>query len=341
MSPSASVSEEARRIHSDAIVIDGCTFFCEGYNDQLAQAGVTALNLTTPDVEADAGWAVREIAACYQVIREDPKLALIETVDDIFRVKEEGGVGIIIAFQNARPMAHNPAMVEVFYRLGARVSLLAYNDRNFAADGCGTGADAGLSRDGRALVREMNRIGMVVDLSHVGERSSLEAIEISEKPCIFSHSNPRSRVDALRNITDEHMKGVAAKGGVMGLTTYPPLNWRGGKAIPTLDDYLDNMEYAIDLIGIDHVSIGTDTEATPGAYPREYRRRLSRKLAGTLGGYREAFQGNPDASHLDGFAGMADFPLITQGLLERGYDEESIRKILGLNLVRVFREVWQ
>jgi len=341
MSHSASVSEEARRIHEDSIVIDGCTFFCEGYNDQLAQAGVTALNLTTPDVDADAGWAVREIASTYQVIREDPKLILIEAVDDIFRVKEGGGVGIIIAFQNARPMADNRAMVEVFYRLGVRVSLLSYNGRNFAADGCGTGADAGLSRDGRALVREMNRIGMVVDLSHVGARSSMEAIEISEKPCIFSHSNSRSRVNALRNTTDEHMKRVAAKGGVVGLTTYPPLNWRGGEAIPTLDDYLDNVEHAIDLIGIEHVSIGTDTEATPGAYPREYRRRLGRRLADTLGGYREAFQGNPEARHLDGFASMADWPLITQGLHRRGYDEESIRKVLGLNLIRVFREVWQ
>jgi membrane dipeptidase len=78
----------------------------------------------------------------------------------------------------------------------------------------------------------MNRIGMTVDLSHVGDRSSLEAIEISEKPCIFSHSNPRSRVDALRNITDEQMREVAARGGVVELTTYPPLNWRGSKAIP-------------------------------------------------------------------------------------------------------------
>jgi len=341
MNGSAPISEEARKLHYSSIVIDGCTFFCEGYNDQLARAGVTALNLTTPDVEADAGWAVREIASCYRVIREDPRLILIETVEDIFRAKAAGKVGLIIAFQNARPMADNPAMVEVFYRLGARVSLLSYNDRNFAADGCATDANAGLSRDGVALVREMNRIGMVVDLSHVGERSSLEAIEVSEKPCLFSHSNPRQRVGALRNITDEQMQKVAAKGGVVGLTTYPPLNWKGGKANPLLGDFLDHMQYTIDLIGIDHVSIGTDTEATPGAYPREYKQRLARKVAGTLGGYPQAFQGNPAAGRLEGFASMADFPLITQGLLDRGYDEESIQKVLGLNLIRVFREVWR
>jgi len=338
---SAPVSEEAKKLHYDSIVIDGCTFFCEGYNDQLAQAGVTVLSVTTPDVEDDAGGAAKKIASYYRIIRNDPKLELIETVDDIFRVKEEGKVGILIVFQDARPMADNPAMVELFYRLGTRVSVLSYNGRNFAADGCGTGADAGLSREGRQLVRDMNRVGMVVDLSHVGERSSLEAIDISEKPPIFSHSNPRSRANALRNITDEQIKKVAAKGGLVGLTTYPPLSWTGGKAIPTLADYLDSMEYVIDLIGVDHVSIGTDTVATPGAYPRDVVFRLQFLLGGTLGGYKEAFEGNPEARHLDGFEGMGDFPLITQGLLDRGYDKEAIQKILGLNLIRIFREVWQ
>jgi membrane dipeptidase len=128
---------------------------------------------------------------------------------------------------------------------------------------------------------------------------------------------------------------------VVGLTTYPPLNWKGGRHLPAQDDYLDNIEYVIDLVGIDHVAIGTDSEATPGAYPREVRKRLRVKLAHTLRGYYEAFSSNPQASHLDGLRGTGDLRLVTQGLLSGGYDKASIQKILGLNLVRVFREVWQ
>jgi len=341
MNFSTPVSEEAKKLHYDSIVIDGTTFFCEGYGDHFAQAGVTALNITVAYPDDDIDGAVKKIASYYQLIREDPKLHLIGTVDDISRVKEGGGVGIILAFQNARPMAYNLAMAEVFHRLGTRVVLLAYNRRNFAADWSATDNDTGLSQEGRELVREMNRLGIVLDLTHLSDRSSLEAIEISEKPPIFSHSNPRSRVDLLRNITDEQIKRVAAKGGVVGLTVFPPLNWGGGNTLPTLDDYLDNMEYVIDLVGIDHVAVGTDSEATPGAYPRELRRQLRRQFSHIVGEYYQTFKDNPEANHLEGFRSMADFPIITQGLLDRGYDETSVRKVLGLNLIRVFREVWQ
>jgi membrane dipeptidase len=338
---SAPVSEEAKKLHYDSIVIDGTTFFCKGYGDHFAQAGVTALNITVPDPDDDIDGAVEKIASYYQLIKEDPKLQLIETVDDIFRTKEEGDVGIILAFQNARPMAYNLAMAEVFHRLGTRVVILAYNRRNFASDWSGTDDDTGLSQQGRELIQEMNRLGIVLDLTHLSDRSSLEAIEISKKPPIFSHSNPRSRVNLARNITDDQIKKVAAKGGVVGLTVFAPLNWKGGNVLPTLGDYLDNMEYVIDMAGIDHVSIGTDSEATPGAYPPELRSRLRTQFSHLVGGYYQTFKDNPEANHLDGFSGMADFPLITQGLLDRGYDEASIRKILGLNLVRVFQEVWQ
>jgi membrane dipeptidase len=95
------------------------------------------------------------------------------------------------------------------------------------------------------------------------------------------------------------------------------------------------------MVGIDHVSIGTDSEATPGAYPREVRRRLGRKLKNTMGGFYERFGNPPGGNKLQGWGGLDDFPRITQGLLARGYDRESIQKVLGLNLVRVFREVWR
>lgn len=330
--------EQARKLHREAIIIDNVSFFCEGYSDYLAGAGVTALNITVPDIQDDEAGALRNIASYYRVIRDDPKMMLIETADDILRAKREGRCGIIIGFQNARPLNYDVTMVELFYRMGTRIVQLTYNDRNFAADGCDTDSDAGLSREGRELIREMNRVGMLLDLSHVGERSALDALEATEQPPVFTHSNPRSRCPVPRNITDEMIRMTAEKRGVIGLTPYAPMNWTGGDVPPTMDDFLDNIEYVIDLVGIDHVAVGTDSEATVGAYPREVIRRLGARFSKSTGYFKQRF---PAAGKIEGFASMADFPVFTQALLDRGLDEESVRKILGLNMVRVFREVWK
>jgi len=343
---SREVSEEALALHADAIVIDATSFFLEGHSELLDQAGVTALNLTVPDVEDDAGGALLKVADHYQLAREDEKLTLVLTADDIVTAKAEGRVGMILGAQNARHMASKASLAEVFYRMGMRVSQLSYNDRSFAADGCDTGADAGLSREGRVLVEEMNRVGMVVDVSHVGERSAKEAVAMCTKPPIASHSNPRGAgADIPRNLDDDLIRLIADRGGVIGLSPFPTMLWKGGDERPTVEDFLDAMEYVIRRVGIDHVGVGTDKEATAGAYPRDLRRRLRRRFANASRnadgvGFRDHF---PDAVYnplLDGFASLGDFPVITQGLMSRGYGEEDIRKVLGLNFLRVFRDNW-
>ncbi|HEX6947135.1 MAG TPA: membrane dipeptidase [Acidimicrobiia bacterium] len=340
------VSEEALSLHADAIVIDGTSFYLEGHTDLLDQAGVTALNLTVPDIEDDTGGAVLKVSDHYQLAREDPRLALVFTPDDILAAKTSRKVGMILGAQNARHMASRPALVEMFYRLGMRVSQLTYNDRSFAADGCDTGADAGLSREGKTLVEEMNRVGMVVDVSHAGERSAKEAVALCTKPPIASHSNPRNAgANIPRNLDDDLIKAIADKGGVIGLSPFPTMLWKGGDVRPTVEDFLDAMEYVIQLVGVDHVGVGTDKEATAGAYPREVRRRLRRRFANASRnsqgiGYRDKFPDSVYNPLLDGFASIGDFPVITQGLMSRGFGEDEIRKILGLNLLRVFRENW-
>ncbi len=336
------VSDEARRIHKDAIIIDACSFFFEGYNESIEASGITALNITVPDTSDDSGEAVKHIADYYEVVRRDEKLILIETADDIRTAKIEGKVGIIIGFQNSRPFSHYflESMVEVFRRLGTRVAIVAYNYRNFAADGCVEDPDGGLSRDGRKLIESMNRAGIVIDCSHTGIRSSLEAIDLSNKPCIFSHSNPKAMSNQKRNITDEQIKAVAARGGVIGLTPYPPMNWNGEKVIPSVDNFLNAVDYVVNMVGIDHVGLGTDKEATPGAYPRELIMRELETLPYSVGDYYGTFSGNFDAINLAGFPSVAFLVRFTQGLMDRGYREEGIHKFLGLNFLRVFDEVW-
>ena len=328
------VSEEARRIHNDAIIIDACSFFFEGYNESIEASGITALNITVPDTSDDSGEAVKSIADYYEVIRRDPKLMLIETAEDIRTAKREGRVGIIVGFQNSRPFCHYylESMVDVFRRLGARVSILAYNYRNFAADGCVEDPDGGLSREGRRLVDIMNRAGIVIDCSHTGIRSSLEAIDLSSKPCIFSHSNPRALSNQRRNITDEQIKAVAARGGVIGLTPYPPMNWNGEKVVPSIDNFLNAVDYVVNLAGIDHVGLGTDKEATPGAYPRDLILRELETLPFAVGDYYGTFSGNFEAVNLAGFPSVAFLARFSQGLMDRGYKEDDIRKFLGLNV---------
>ncbi len=339
------VTDEAKKIHEESVIVDGCTFFCEGYNDNLKMGGLTVLNTTVPHPPDDTGTAIKRIADYYHVIKNDPKLQLIETVDDIFEAKKKDNIGIIIAAQNVNHFAHYylDGMIELFYRLGNRMAILAYNERTFAADGCVEESNSGLSGEGRELIKEMNRVGMVIDLTHTGERSTLEAIDLSEKPCVFTHSNPKSISNVKRNITDEQIKKVAEKGGVIGLSPFPPLNWTGSDQIPTLEDFLNSISYVVDMVGIDHVGIGTDFEATPGAYPREVIiRELSLKsFSISIGDYWNNFPGNPDMMTLKGFHTMAEFPNLVQGLLNRGFDRESIQKILGLNFIRVFKEVWK
>lgn len=345
MEYSRPVSDEALQLHQDSIVIDATSFFCEGYSELLEKSGVTALNMTVPDIEADAGEATKAIAEHYALINSDDRLDFVYVADDIRAAKKSGNVGLLIGAQNARHMASKPYLVELFYRMGLRVSQIAYNDRNFAADGSAAGADAGLSNEGRVLVDEMNRVGMVLDVSHVGARSAAEAVDHSSLPPVASHSNPIvAGAKVPRNISDDLMKAIASKGGVIGLSPFPSLVWQGGDTAPTIEEYFDIMAYAVNLVGIDHIGVGTDKEATSGAYPREVRLRLRRRFAlsttSPAGSLRDKF---PDggAPELDGFRSLADFPVLTQGMMERGYDEDSIRKVLGLNFLRVFEDNWR
>jgi membrane dipeptidase len=331
--------QRAETLHRESIVIDGTTFFCRGYTDRLEKAGVTALNITTAWPDDDFETAVSRIEEYYAVAANDPKIELVGTAEDIARLKREGKVGLIVAFQNSRPIGTHLERVETFWRLGVRTIQLTYNTRTYAGDGVFEEHDVGLSKFGKALVREMNRVGILVDLSHGGRRTTLDAIDASEKPCVFTHSNPHALVPVPRNITDEQMKAVAAKGGLVGCSSFPALVWRGGESGPTLDQFIECIDYAVNLVGIDHVSIGTDSEATKGAYPPELRASLRRLYPGTTGGFHARFpQGSPLAGMEDG---LGDWPNVTRRLLERGYKPADVQKIIGGNFLRVAREVWR
>lgn len=327
----------AEQVHRDAIVIDGCSFFCKGWNERLGKAGVTALQMTVPWPNDDARQAIRRYEEYYRLIAQDAKLSIVLTTEDIRRCKQAEQVGFILGSQNARMLEDDTGLVEVFHKLGVRVIQLSYNERNLLADGCVEPTNAGLSRFGKAVVREMNRVGIQVDLTHVGERSSLDALETATKPCIFSHSNPRARADNPRNISDQQIRLCAEQGGVVGVSSWAPICWTGGDRPPTLDDLIGHIEYVVDLVGIDHVSIGTDSEATPGAYPPALTASLAADYPETQTSLRSA---HPGVRTTQGFETMESFPQLTAALLDRGWQEADVRKFLGENLLRVYRANW-
>jgi len=331
------ISSEARKLHDQAVVIDGCSFFSHGWHERLERAGVTAMQMTVSWPSDDAEQALQRYHDYYRIVATDPKMVLVDTVADIRRCKREGKVGFILGSQNARMLGDDLGMVEIFRRAGARVIQLAYNVRNFIADGNLEASDAGLSRYGKAVVREMNRLGITVDLSHTGEWSTLEAMETSEKPCIFSHANARSVVKHPRNLTDAQIDACAKSGGVIGLTPLAVACWRGGPTPPTLDDFLAHLDYMVARAGFDHVAIGTDSEATPGAYPPVVRAFLSAQYPEVSSGYRAAFPATPRTA---GFESMENLPNVTDALLRRGWSEAHVRQLLGENLLRVYEKTW-
>lgn len=343
----AGVSREAKRIQEESIIIDTCTFSLENYSWNLKEAGSTALNCTVIGTKDGPAYAMRNIIDYYGSVKSDKHLMMVYEADDIIKAKREGKVGVIIGAQSCEFVHHNDlaASVSVFHRAGLRVMGIGYNHRTFAADGCYTGTDAGITNDGRKLIRAMQKYGVTVDLSHVGQRSTLEAMDICEAPPVFTHSNPRGLYDHPRNITDEQAKLCAQHGGVIGVCSYAVMLWNG-KDFPTIENYVNCIDYFVNLVGIDHVGIGLDSNATIGAYEHRkiiYFSRLLKELQGKESMAYKSYEAGRGylGECVEGLMNMANMPNIIDHLLQRGYKECDIKKILGENWLRVFRETWK
>ena len=259
----------------------------------------------------------------------NPKARHVERVQDIFDAKKHGQLGVIFGVQSPTWLDGKRERLRLMHKLGLRSLQLTYMERNQLGDGCLEPENRGLTSFGMQVVRECNRLGILIDCSHVGERTTLDAIRESAKPIVISHTAVRKIVDNPRCVSDETMKAVAAKGGTIGITTYSPFIRRDRQ--PTLDDYLSHYDYAIDLIGEDHVTFATDwfdgktktNWATPWFYP-------------------EVTQGKQyDGLGLIGFANRAELVNVVEGMLKRGYSAQRVHKLLGGNFIRVLKEVWK
>lgn len=309
---------------------------------QLHEYSATAYCITTFRPNDGAENALDAIANWHRIAKSYPGVRIALSAEDISQAHEHGQAAIVINSQGGDFLGPNLHRLSMFRRLGLRMMIPAYNTRSTLADGLFEPANAGLSTMGRAWVRACNELGIVMDMTHVGERSSLEVLTSSEQPVVFSHSNPKALVDNVRNVTDEQIKLAAATGGLVAPTNWGPLNYQQGTlARPTLSDFIDALDYVVQLVGIDHVGIGTDMSF--GTYPDG---DLIRGLPGkkTVGGeYAEHVEVSPRSKlrYVEGFQDYSDLGGVVDALEQRGYGQSDIAKVLGENWLRVFKEVWK
>jgi len=330
------LKEQAVDIHRRAIVIDACAPMLRDLENAhyWQEGGVTCGFATMTGFPGSLRDTTVSIGKWYQEYEEQYRdtIVLATTTEDIRRAKAESKVAVVFHFQSSNPLDYEVSMVNVFHRLGVRAMLLAYNRAEAAADGCMEERDGGLSWFGRQVIREMNRVGMLVDVSHCGRRTSLEAIDVSSKPVAFTHSGAKAIYDHPRNITDEQIRAVAARGGVVGIVGHAM--FVKGTEAPTLDDLLDHFDHVTKLAGVDHVGMGFDFSWPPGVeMPAERYQKIHEMGLWREGTFPPPPWHNPVES-------AAQIPLLTEGLLRRGYGAEDVEKIIGGNFLRLLDEVW-
>lgn len=261
----------------------------------------------------------------------DETLLRIDSPGDLERVKTSGKIGVILGLQNSDHF-RRPDDVDLFHALGQRVSQLTYNSRNRIGNGSTERVDGGISDFGVAIIERMNAVGMAIDVSHCGDRTTLDAFEASRQPVLITHSNCRALVPGHpRTKTDEAIRAMARTGGVMGITGVRMLVKHDEPT--TIEHVLDHFDHVRDLVGVEHIGVGSDIDLRGyDAMPPEQNARLR-------AAYKEAygFRERIDIEGLDHPKRMYD---LTEALIRRGYSDAAIEGILGGNLKRVLTEIW-
>lgn len=300
------------------------------------QSGITAVNYTIS--EPDFEGTVKNLALIQALVEKYPDVfAIVRNHSDISRAKRENRVGIIPGFQDTTFLEDDPGRIEMFRNLGVRIMQITYNNRSAFGDGCLEPGNAGLSKAGTAAIKKMNEIGIAVDLSHSGYRTTTEAIAASSKPVLISHAGCASVYAHPRNKPDEVLRSLADRGGYFGVYLMPYLV--ASPTVPTREHVLDHLLHAIDVCGADHVGIGSDgsiervvlTAAQKADFDADIARR--RKLGiGAPGEDRYPYV--PDLNGPDHMQVIAD------ELARRGQPSSVVEKVLGANFQRVLGEIW-
>jgi membrane dipeptidase len=326
------VSEAAWKLHQDALVWDNHAGFEPNPQVDLdvlekwRSAGVDFLSINVGYDALDWQQAIKNIGAFLTWFEKRPtRFTLVRRADDILLAKRDGKTAISFDLEGMNALDGETYMVSFFYRLGVRQMLIAYNRNNLAGGGCHDN-DQGLSPFGRQVIEEMNRVGMLVDLSHTGYRTTMDVLNTASQPVIFSHSNPKAVYQHGRNIVDEQIRACARTGGVVGINGIGRFLTDHQASTVAI---VDCICYVSDLVGPEHVGIGLD-----------YFFESFGSFAVKNSFYWPFSEGYDEMKSMR-VAEPAQLPQITDILLKRGWSEKDIRKVLGENFLRVADVVWK
>jgi membrane dipeptidase len=345
---SNAISSRARSVYRRATVLD-CNLAPPIYSPELPlpqetldlsrSAGVSAVKTSIGGFNAPFEDTLAEIAFYQRIIEAHPDyFRQIRNVADIAAAKREQQLGIIFSFENAVCLEDKLDRIDLFRNLGVRVMQLSYNDVSPFGAGIMSPAEATLTDLGREAVARMNAQGVVLDLSHSNSATTAAAIEASTKPVCITHAGCAGVHAHPRNKTDEQLRAIAAKGGVVGIYDLFYLAPAGRQ--PNLDDYMAHMTHALDVIGEDHVGIGSDTYFGTAEFSDEERAAWNAETERRIAAGVAAPEEDGRLPLTEGLNRPDRCLVIADALLDRGYSARAVEKVLGGNFIRVFGEVW-
>lgn len=302
------------------------------YGEAQKKAGIDVIHVSVGTFATTIEPVLNEIFD-YRCLFSDMahRITEIRSAGDILAAKQSAKIGVILGTQGLDCIGRNVRLLTILAELGLRVASLTYNEQNHLGSGCMETEDRGLTLVGRAAVRELRRNRIALDLSHVGRRTSLEAIELYGGPVVFTHSNAASLTPSPRNISDDQIRAAAQSGGLVGVSPYSAFCRKATSTRPTVQDFLDHVDYMVRLAGVDHVAIGTDLFPHTKVKWENSTKRLYPEMVG------DAVW---ETAYADGFDSAAKFPTLPGLLADRGYSEADIAKIMGENAVRVLNSAW-
>lgn len=298
--------------------------------EPVRQSGITCCFEAVPALSEDFDESMELLGKYRSIVEAGPGLVSAVRAEGIRQAKRDGKQAVMYQLE-PQTIGRHLDRIDTAYGLGVRMMLLTFNTRNHVGDGCGERTDSGLSYLGIEMVERLNDIGILIDLSHCGVQTSMDAIEFSRDPVLFNHTGARAlNPPCTRLKADEQLRAVAAKGGLIGISAIP--NQLSSEPEQGIDDMLNHIDYVVELVGIDHVVIGLDNTFHDQV-------AFHRKLAASKSVDLESAGITLAADFMYGIESPLEWRNIVHGLVGRGYNDEEIEKIVGGNALRVIEEV--
>ncbi len=263
----------------------------------------------------------RRIDLAYAEVEESPSFALVTSTTELLRAHEQGKRALLLTIEGAAPVREDLSLLRDMYRLGLRSICICWFKGNPTGDGVGEARNGGLSNFGRSLIKEMNRLGMVVDISQCGPATVSDILDVSEQPIIASHSNASGQYKHRRNLTDQQIERIAKGGGLVCVTSFPA---HVSEDSPNIEKFMDHIDYIVRLVGVDYIAMGLNIIVHSEEFAADFFKK-----------------GNIEFTNmwLPGLEDVNLMPEVTRRLIGRGYSDEDIAKIMGGNALRLLRQV--